>query len=147
MEYSTQTSGSGQALHLIKNPKKFIKISYIFSTQTKLHATKYKYKFKAPHNINKSIHFNEYNVNTLWWDNTDTEIYQICDFQIPKLLYRCNKYPENHNSVSFQMSFDIKHGISRNSQLVLGEIIAGESDKDAYCGVTNIDTGRAFFLL
>ena len=83
----------------------------------------------------------------LWHYSAVKEMAQIKYFQIFRPLKIGSNAPDGHTFVPVNMCFDVKFDLSRNSRLVAGGNMKGDSYEVTYCDVVKIDTVRADLFL
>lgn len=135
------------AMHLTKNPKKFIILAKLFAAQAKKCEKHYKHGVKVPWKFKEAVAFDKENGNILWQEAVEDEMWQIVDFKTFKPLPKGSKPPMDHTFIPIHLSFDVKFDPRRKAWLVAVWNWTYPPDDEIYSGVVLIDSARMSFLV
>ena len=87
------------------------------------------------------------NGNTYWRDAIKTELAQLEEFQVFRLLAEGETIPDGYKQIPYHIVFDVKFDLRYKARLVADGNWTDIVREDIYSGVVGMDTVRLGFTL
>ena len=114
------------------------------SYKTKVRPGEQKFKFgvQVPLRVKQALTLDLKNGNTKWQDAIKTELGQLEEFRVFRLLAEGETLPEGYKQIPYHIVFDVKFDLRYKTRLVADGNWTELVKKDIYSGVVGMDSVR-----
>jgi len=131
----------------LKNPRKFINLSRIFTQQKSKKSKKYKFGAEVPRNLKHALELEKINGNIMWGEATEKEVNETLEHSTFIIVDNISEIPKDYLFIPLQFVYNHKFDGRRKEHLGACGNFTDPDIAEIYSGVVRIERVRILFLI